>query len=115
MAKIMFVGRWQVPQLHDGHRALIQTALDEGHTAIVAIRDTEKDDKNPYSTAERKVTIRAAFPDPEQVEICVIPDLDEVWIGRDVGYKVVRLSEELESIRGTDVRRKGNDNLVDRQ
>jgi len=91
-------------KLHDGHIALIQSALDEGHTAIVAIRDTAKDKKNPYSTAERELAIRAAFPDPEQVEICVIPDIDEVWIGRDVWSKVVRLSEELEAISGTKIR-----------
>ena len=107
--KIMFIGRWQVPQLHAGHRALIQAALDEGHTAIIAIRDTEKDDKNPYSAAERMAAIREIYPDSEQVEICIIPDLDEIWVGRDVGYRVVVLSKELESISGTEIRK--NDNL----
>jgi len=108
----MFIGRWQVPELHDGHKALIQTALDEGNMAIVAIRDTPKDAKNPYSVAHRQSAIREAFPDPFLVEICVIPDIDEVWIGRDVGYRVVHLSGELENISGTEIRRQ-YDNLAD--
>jgi len=110
--RIMFIGRWQVPALHAGHKALIQTALDEGNTAIIAIRDTPKDEKNPYSILHRSAAIRSAFPDP-RVEICVIPDIDEVWIGRDVGYRVVHLPVELENISGTEIRRQFNDNLAD--
>lgn len=103
MSKILIPGRWQVPELHDGHKALIQSALDEGHIVVVAIRDTEKDDKNPYNAVERKAMIWRSFP---LIKIVIIPDFDEIWVGRDVGYKVVRLSKELESISGTDIRNK---------
>ena len=99
--KSLFIGRWQ--PFHDGHKALIQTALDRGKKVLIAIRETPLDEKNPYTVEERAQMIKEALP---EVEVMSIPDIDEVIYGRDVGYKVIqeRLSPELEAISGTKIR-----------
>ena len=73
------------------------------------MRETGKTDKNPFDLAERKAQIRSEFPDEKKV---VITDFDDpgahlaVYIGRDVGYELIQLDEETESISATDIRKK---------
>jgi len=98
----LFIGRWQ--PFHAGHRKLIQTVLDEGKHVCIGIRDTEKDEKNPFTVDERKMMIQTAFP---QALVIVVPDIEEVVYGRDVGYGIreVRLDHDTESISGTKIRK----------
>ena len=104
MTTVLFIGRWQ--PFHDGHHALIMEAVKEGHHVVVGIRDTKNNAGNPFSYWWRKRRIAKALG--ENVGAFVrIPDPDcdlEVWIGRKVGYKVVQLSEDLQTISGTAVR-----------
>lgn len=106
MKRSLFIGRWQ--PLHDGHKKLIQTVLDEGKKVLVAIRDTPISEKDPYSVEERWVMIRRAFPDDKLVRIISIPDIEEVVYGREVGWGVrqLKLDEVTESISGTKEREK---------
>ena len=55
MSKIysMAIGRYQCLPPHEGHIKLIRKVLDEGKNVCIAIRDTEKDEKNPYTVQER--------------------------------------------------------------
>lgn len=55
----LFVGRWQ--PFHQGHKALIEAVLKTGKPVIVAIRDTEIDHNNPFSTFERWSMIQTAL------------------------------------------------------
>jgi nicotinamide mononucleotide adenylyltransferase len=89
--------------LHDGHRKLIQSVIDEGKRVCIAIRDTEYSPDNPYTVAQRKQMIKAAFP---QARVIVIPDITEVCFGRKVGYKIreIHLDEATEAISGTEIR-----------
>jgi len=97
----MFIGRFQ--PFHDGHKTLIQTLLDEGREVIVAIRDTETSESNPYSFQERINMVLDAFPD---IAVILIPDIEEVVYGRDVGYGIrkVSLPEDVEAISATKIR-----------
>lgn len=80
----LFVGRWQ--PFHKGHKVLIETVLKKGKPVVIAIRDTEISRKNPYSVAERWTMIQKSLKSyAELVKIIVIPDIDEVCFGRDVG------------------------------
>lgn len=109
----LFIGRWQ--PFHDGHKALIETALKRGKSVVVAIRDTEISEKNPYSAYERRLMIREALKEyGDRVEIIKIPDIDEVLYGREVGYKVEQISlpEEIEAISGTKIREAQKDGTV---
>ena len=104
----LFIGRWQ--PLHDGHKKLMQVVLDEGRNVLVGIRDTEITDKNPYSAEQREVMIREAFPDTERVKIIILPDIEEVVHGREVGWGVreLKLDAETELISGTKIRNANN-------
>jgi cytidyltransferase-like protein len=103
----LFVGRWQ--PFHDGHKALIETVLKKGKPVIVAIRDTEMSHKNPYTVAERWTMIQKALVSySELVKIVVLPDIDEICYGRDVGYGIrkIELDGKLQKISGTKARKK---------
>jgi len=98
----LFIGRWA--PFHEGHRALIESVLRTGKPVVIAIRDTEPSINDPYSTSERWTRIQDALRDwGSLVRIIVIPDIDEVCYGRDVGYAVRRidLTDELHAVSGT--------------
>lgn len=102
----LFIGRFQ--PLHEGHIACINHILAESDVVIVGIRETKKDDRNPLGLQDRWDAIRKAFPDRERVVIKVIEDPGcelTVYIGRDVGYDLIKLDESTERIRATDLRK----------
>ena len=43
----MFIGRWQ--PWHEGHRWLIDQALNEGKKVLLCIRDVPVSEKNPWT------------------------------------------------------------------
>ena len=98
----LFIGRWA--PFHEGHQALIESVLNTGKPVVVAIRDTPPSRDNPFSTSERWSKIQDALSKwGSLVRIIVIPDIDEVCYGRDVGYGIrkIELTEDLETISGT--------------
>lgn len=99
----LFVGRWQ--PLHDGHRTIIDSAADNGKDVVIGIRDTELSEKNPLTANERQELIEEVYGDHPNVETMIIPDVDTVAIGRDVGYTVVSVPEEVAQISGTETRK----------
>ena len=98
----LFIGRYQ--PLHQGHIALIQRVLDEGKSICVALRDTEIDENNPYSTEQRKEMFFKEFKD--KVKVIVIPDIEEVCYGRKVGWGIreIKLDKKTESISASKIR-----------
>ena len=101
----LFVGRWQ--PFHKGHKKLIETVLKKGKSVIIAIRDTEVNQSNPYTVYERWNMIqRALYKYGDLVKIVVIPDIDEICYGRDVGYAIrrIELEPKIEKISGTAIR-----------
>jgi len=103
----LFVGRWQ--PFHEGHKALIETVLKKGKPVVIAIRDTAIDHKNPYTTYERWSAIQNVFKEyGDLVKIVIIPDIDEICYGRDVGYKIrkINLPSRVTRISGTKTRNK---------
>ncbi len=104
----LFVGRWQ--PFHEGHKALIETILKKGKPVVIAIRDTELSQKNPYTVSERWTRIQEELHAyGGLVKIVVIPDIDEICYGRDVGYDIrkIELDEKLHAVSGT---KKRNEN-----
>lgn len=101
----LFVGRWQ--PFHEAHKALIETVLRNGKPVVIAIRDTEIDHKNPYTTYERWTIIQNALKEyGDLVKIVVIPDIDEICYGRKVGYKIrkINLPLRVKKISSTEIR-----------
>jgi len=103
----IFVGRFQ--PFHDGHRRCIEKILETNDRCIVLVRETEQSEKNPLELKKCKAMIRAVFPDESRVEIHTISDPGcrlSVYIGRDVGYELIQLDNQTESISATDIRKK---------
>jgi FAD synthase len=83
--KAVFFGRWS--PMHAGHRWLVSQKLNLGIPCLIYVRDTPRDEKNPFTAEERKSMMEAAFfGEDVQVEIC--PDIESVNWGRGVGYEV---------------------------
>ena len=99
----VFLGRWQ--PLHDGHRTIIDSAADNGKQVVVGIRDTELSEKNPFTAQERKELISDVYSDYPNVEVMIVPNIDTVAIGREVGYSVVSVPQEIAEISGTETRK----------
>lgn len=106
----LYLGRFQT--FHKGHSTLMQVALDEGRDIIIALRDTIKDNRNPFTIEERINMIKEVFPDavvyPERgrITIVAIPDFSEIALGRGVGWSIrkIKLDDEVESISATKLR-----------
>lgn len=105
----LFIGRWQ--PFHNGHKYLIDDALTRGKDVCIAIRDTEVSEENPYTVEHRTEMIRRVYGD--KVKIIVLPDIQSINIGRNVGYDVNRIDppSDIGKISGTKVRA-GKDNNI---
>jgi cytidyltransferase-like protein len=103
----LFVGRYQ--PFHDGHKKLIEEGLQRVGQVCIAVRDTHgTDDTNPLPFEAVKSRIEAALWQ-YRGRVCVlqVPNVTNIFYGRDVGYTVERLvlDEETERISATDIRR----------
>ena len=105
----MFIGRWQ--PWHAGHRWLIDQRLNEGKRVLLAIRDVEPDERNPWSAFQVAMNLEEELSDlmtEGKVRLIIIPDIESVNIGRGVGYDVIEHipPEEVREISATAVRNK---------
>ncbi len=103
----LFIGRYQ--PLHDGHKTLIRSVLDEGKNVLVALRDTVISKSDPHSINERQAMFEKEFPGETltgQMKIMSIPDIEEVCYGRKVGWGIrqIELDPEVEKISATEIR-----------
>jgi len=105
----MFIGRWQ--PWHAGHRWLIDQRLKEGKRVLLAIRDVEPDEKNPWTPQEVLFNLSSELLDLVQegvLKIIIIPDIESINIGRGVGYDVIEHvpPEDIRDISATSIRNK---------
>jgi nicotinamide mononucleotide adenylyltransferase len=105
----MFIGRWQ--PWHAGHRWLIDQRLNEGKKVLLAIRDVEPDERNPWSPFQVAMNLEEELSDliaEDKVRLIIIPDIESINIGRGVGYDVIEHvpPEEVREISATAVRNK---------
>jgi len=103
----LFLGRYQ--PFHPGHQCLIEEGLRRVGQVCIAVRDTHGiDAKNPLPFFAVKQRIEAALAAYEGRFVVVpVPNITNVFYGREVGYTVERivLDEETEAISATDWRR----------
>ena len=102
----LFVGRYQ--PFHGGHQRLIEEGLRRVDQVCIAVRDTHGiDAKNPlpfFAVKQRIETALSAYAG--RFVVVPLPNITNVFYGRDVGYKVERivLDEATEAISATSVR-----------
>lgn len=102
----VYIGRWS--PFHNGHYAIIKRKLDEGKNVLILIRDTPLSKENPWTAQERFQMINAVFANDKRVQIKIVPDVESVVIGRNVGYGVeeMKMPEKVETISGTEIRKR---------
>lgn len=101
--RAMFIGRWQ--PFHNGHKWLIDQKLGQGVPVLIAVRDTAPDTNNPLSTYQTVEILKNVYSE-DDVEIVVIPDIESVNFGRDVGYEINEFvpPEEIRTISASEIR-----------
>lgn len=80
---------------------MFRKKIEEGVPVLVAIRQVPIDDKNPYTPTQ---IMDMFIADDECQEwfkngvmaLMVIPDIEGVYYGRDVGYKIEELQVPIE-------------------
>ncbi len=102
----LFIGRYQ--PWHGGHQRLIEEGLKRVGQACIAVRDTHGIDvKNPLPYFAVKQRIEAALSAyGGRFVVVPLPNITNVFYGRDVGYAVERivLDEATENISATELR-----------
>ena len=102
----LFIGRYQ--PFHPGHQPLIEEGLRRVGQVCIAVRNTHGiDAKNPLPFFAVKQRIETALaPYAGRFVVVPLPNITNVFYGRDVGYNVERimLDEETEAISASKVR-----------
>jgi cytidyltransferase-like protein len=102
----LFIGRYQ--PFHAGHQRLIEEGLRRVGQVCIAVRDTHGTDaKNPlpfFAVKQRIETALSAYAG--RFVVVPLPNITNVFYGRDVGYNVERivLDEATEAISATKIR-----------
>jgi cytidyltransferase-like protein len=102
----LFIGRYQ--PFHGGHQRLIEEGLRRIGQVCIAVRNTHGiDPKNPlpfFAVKQRIETALSAYAG--RFVVVPLPNITNVFYGRDVGYNVERivLDETTEAISATKIR-----------
>ena len=102
----LIIGRYQ--PFHEGHKALVVEAIRRVGQVCIGVRDTYGiDDKNPLSFDEVQRRIKdALFEYDGMFTIMGLPNITNVFYGRDVGYSVeeIVLPQDIQAISATKIR-----------
>jgi nicotinamide mononucleotide adenylyltransferase len=104
----LFIGRWQ--PFHDGHQWLVDQKLHQRENVCIAIRDMKVDESNWWEAKMIKKDLKIRFKKQikeGKIKVVIIPDIDSINIGRDVGYDIIEHTppEEVAKISGTKIRK----------
>tara|TARA_R110000868_G_scaffold126496_1_gene333633 strand:+ start:485 stop:841 length:357 start_codon:yes stop_codon:yes gene_type:complete len=101
----MMLGRWQ--PWHQGHQMLFEKTLEKTGQVIIMVRDTPRDDANPFGFYEVKTRIEEALINYQGTfDILKVPNITNICYGRGVGYKIeeIVLPEQIQKISATEIR-----------
>lgn len=108
----LFIGRWS--PFHQGHFAIMKKVYEEDPSRPLLI--FVRDNAGEYWSAEyRKNMVEASMKAMNiPATVMIIPDIDSVNWGRDVGYqpRQIEVSERIQGVSGTRIRegiKEGND------
>lgn len=101
----LFIGRFS--PFHNGHKTIIDSFVNNNKPVCIAVRESLE----PYPLSLRIAMIKAVYINELKsgiVRVITIPDVEMVVVGRNVGYSIVEVPEDIKIISGTEIR-KGND------
>jgi len=99
------LGRWQ--PFHDGHLALFKEILKRTDQVVIMVRSMPQTDNNPFVFEDIKKRIEEKLKDyVDQFEVIKVPNITNIFYGRDVGYKIeeIILPKEIQEISATKIR-----------
>ena len=108
----MMLGRWQ--PWHKGHQTLFEEALKRTGQVVIMVRSMPRSENNPLTFLQVKDRIEDALESyKDQIEIIEVPNITNIIYGRDVGYKVekVSLDAQIEAISATKIRQEMKDEI----
>ena len=105
---VQMLGRWQ--PWHKGHQTLFEKSLERAGQVQIMVRDVQGvDSKNPFDFDFVQERINDALYSTygERYKIMLVPNIEHIIYGRDVGYKIeqVELSKEIQEISATKIRK----------
>jgi len=101
----MMLGRWQ--PWHQGHQMLFERTLEKTGQVIIMVRDTPRDDNNPFDFETVKKKIEQALVNfKDKFDIIKVPNITNICYGRGVGYKIeeIILPKQIQEISATKIR-----------
>ena len=102
----LFIGRWF--PFHKGHKYIIDSYVNNNKPVLIAIRDCDIDFKNPLNAVQKKKLIDEVYKNNPLVKTIIIPDIEEVVVGRNVGYSIAQVPENIKNISATQIRENGD-------
>ena len=106
------LGRWQ--PWHQGHQALFEQSLTKTGQVIIMVRDTPRDENNPFTFLQVKDKIEEALSNyVGKFEVVKVPNITNICYGRGVGYKIeeIVLPEQIQKISATKIREAMKDEI----
>lgn len=104
----LFIGRYQ--PFHTGHKALIEEGIRRVGQACIAVRDTAGlDASNPFGFENVRARMEHGLREHEgRFLVAPLPNITDVFYGRDVGYRIERLElgDAMERVSATQMRGK---------
>ena len=102
----LFIGRFN--PFHKGHKYVVETFTNNGKSVCIAVRNSEL-----KPTAEQRAdVIKTIFVNNPLVKVIIIPDIEMVAVGREVGYSIVEVPEDIKIISATKIRNKKMENDI---
>ena len=88
---------------------LIDQQLNQGKKVLIAIRDVEPDEKNPWPPQQVLMNISKELGDliiKGVIRIIIVPDIESINFGRGVGYDIIEHipPQEVHDISATQIR-----------
>jgi len=95
------IGRWC--PFHEGHKYLVDALLAGGRKVAIAIRNSP--DEIPIEVRMEMIhAVYVAEVERGDVVLVRIPDIDLVCVGRNVGYGIMQVPDDIRTISGTEIR-----------
>jgi len=104
----LFIGRYSPP--HKGHKYLFDTVLNPGGRVAIAVRETPLSKQDPLTVEQRLLLLNTLYKEETKgwnprVRIFSIPNIDEVCVGRGLGYRIAAVPDKIREVSATEVRK----------
>ena len=97
----LFIGRFA--PFHNGHKFIIDTFVHNKYPVCIAVRESVE----IFTVSLRMAMIKSVYINEIKegiVKIISIPDIEQVCVGREVGYGLMEIPSHIRVISGSEIR-----------